>query len=469
MLGPGLYAGIAITFIISLLLGLASTRLVKTSEDYTVGGRRLGPLLVLGGIVGAFAGGTVTIGTAQMAYRHGLVGIWFTLGAGLACLLLSLFLAVPLRRAKVDTISRVLSNFYGPSVAPWVAVFIAMGMFIQMAVQMLASVPMLGVLFPLPDSQSLFIFFLCTILLVMGGGIMSTSLVGTFKLFLLTLTLLTAGLASWGLPGGMGQIQGDLLSQAHLFPRGTMVEVAGVLSVLMGFISTQSFVQPVFAGKDFFSARLGALLAAVALPCYGLAGVAVGIYMRNGYPGIDPALALPLFMMLHQPPWLGGLGVGTLLLSLVISSGALVLGISTLFSRDIYRLIRPRATDKEILKAARGIVFVSAAAAGLFCYSIRGDLILDWTYLSNAIRGVTVFLPLLGAVYLSQRLPREYGIWAVTLPPLATIAWALFYSGSIHPLYIGLPLSLGFLAVAFLCPGAYGHACRGPISKDMVE
>jgi hypothetical protein len=40
----------------------------------------MGPVMFCGGIVGAFAGGTVTTGTAQMAYLFGISGIWFTLG-----------------------------------------------------------------------------------------------------------------------------------------------------------------------------------------------------------------------------------------------------------------------------------------------------------------------------------------------------------------------------------------------------
>ncbi|MCL6611106.1 MAG: sodium:solute symporter family protein [Peptococcaceae bacterium] len=444
MISYGLYASIGTVLLVIILVGVYSARLVKSSADFIIGGRKLGALMVCGGIVGAFAGGTVTVGTAQMAFKYGISGLWFTLGAGAACLVLSLFLAGPMREKKVETVSQFLSGFYGGRVAPWVALFIAAGMYIQLAVQMLAAAPLLTSIFPVSPLEGLVLFAFLSAAIVLGGGFMSTTLVGFFKLLLMAATYFAAGSMSWGFLGGF---EGLSLKFADfpwfsMFPRGMPAELAGWMSVVVGFVSTQSFIQPVFAGKDVRSARTGSLMAALVLPLFGLAGVTVGMYMRTAHPDIDPAAALPLFMLLHQPAWLGGVGLATLLVSLVITASALALGVSTLLCRDIYLILRPSAGDREQLLAARLTVFAVVAAACLFSYGILGDLILDWTYLSNALRGVTVFLPMVGAVFFSRNLSARAGIWAVTAPPLVTIAWAVLNPGGIHPLYAGLPVSL---------------------------
>lgn len=454
MLSSGQYASIGMVILVISLVGLYSTRLVKSSTDFIIGGRKLGAMTVCGGIVGAFAGGTVTIGTAQMAYQYGISGMWFTLGAGMACMILSFFLARPMREKKVETVSQFLSSFYGGRVAPWVAIFIALGMFIQLGVQMLASVPLLTSMIPVSPAGGVLIFALFSVVLVLGGGFMSTTMVGFLKLLLMIATLFTAGAMSWGLMGGLNGIGRHFADFPwfSMFPRGVLTELAGGMSVVIGFISTQSFIQPVFAGRDVRAGRAGSFMAAVVLPCLGLAGVMVGMYMRSAHPGIDPAAALPLFMILHQPDWLGGLGVATLLVSLVLTAGALALGVSTLLSRDIYLLIRPAAGDKEQLAAARMVIFAVLALGCAFSYTILGDLILDWTYLSNALRGVTVFLPLIGAIFLSRRLSTQIGIWAVTVPPLFTLAWAALSPGSLHPLYVGMPMSLLIVVVGVVFP-----------------
>lgn len=452
MLNSLQYASIGAVILIISLVGLYSTSLVRSSSDFIIGGRKLGGLMVCGGIIGAFAGGTVTIGTAQMAYQYGISGLWFTLGAGMACLILSLLLAKPMRQKGVETIPQFLSGYYGGRVAPWVALFIALGMYIQLAVQMIASVPLLMSMFRVSPVWGILVFACFSIVLILGGGFMGTTLVGLFKLLLMIFTLFLAGAMSWGFLGGLQgmRFQFPDSSWLSMFPRGIPKELAGGLSVVVGFISTQSFIQPVFAGKTVRAARAGSLLAAFLLPCFGVAGVMVGMYMRSAHPGIEPAAALPLFMILHQPSWLGGMGVATLLVSLALTASALALGVSTLLSRDIYLLARPSASDREQLLAARLLLFTVVASACIFSYFILGDLILDWTYLSNALRGVTVFLPLAGAVFLTRRFSPKTGLLAVTIPPLVAIAWAAYFPGGIHPLYVGLPVSLLIMVLGFL-------------------
>ncbi|MFZ5650893.1 MAG: sodium:solute symporter family protein [Bacillota bacterium] len=457
MLGYAHYASIGLTLLAISLVGLYSTRLVKSSGDFIVGGRKLGSMMVFAGIVGAFAGGTVTIGTAQMAYRYGISGLWFTLGAGAACLLLSLFLARPLREKGVETISQYLSVFFGAGVAPWVAVFTALGMFIQMTVQMLASVPLLTSMSPLPPLGGLVLFALLSVLLVVGGGYMGAALVGIIKLLLLAVTLFVAGSASISLMGGVEGMWAYYpeFPWFSMFPRGVLYELAGGASVVVGFTSTQSFLQPLFAGKSVKAARRGAFLAALSLPCFGAAGVAVGMYMRSAYPDIDPAAALPLFMILHQPAWLGGLGVATLLVSLLLTASALALGVATLISRDIYLMLRPGAGDREQIAVARLVVVAAAGLSCVFAFNILGDLILDWTYLSNALRGVTVFLPLMAAIFLPGRTPARTGIWAVTVPPVLAMAWTVMFPGVLHPLYIGMAAGALIMAAGILIPGLF--------------
>lgn len=452
MLNSLQYASIGAVILIISLIGLYSTSLVRSSSDFIIGGRKLGGLMVCGGIVGAFAGGTVTIGTAQMAYQYGISGLWFTLGAGMACLILSLLLAKPMRQKGVETIPQFLSGYYGGRVAPWVALFTALGMYIQLAVQMIASVPLLMSMFGVSPVWGILAFACFSFVLILGGGFMGTTLVGLFKLLLMIFTLFLAGAMSWGFLGGLQgmRLQFPDSSWLSMFPRGIPKELAGGLSVVVGFISTQSFIQPVFAGKTVRAARAGSLMAAFLVPCFGVAGVTVGMYMRSAHPGIEPAAALPLFMILHQPPWLGGMGVATLLVSLALTASALALGVSTLLSRDIYLLARPSAGDREQLLAARLLLFAVVASACIFSYFILGDLILDWTYLSNALRGVTVFLPLAGAVFLTRKFSPKAGILAVTIPPLVAIAWAVYSPGGIHPLYVGLPVSLLIMMLGIL-------------------
>lgn len=412
----------------------------------------MGPSMVASSIMAGFIGGTCTIGTAQMAYQYGIAALWFVIGGSFGCLIQALILARPLREKKVDTVSQFLAVAYGKRIRPWVAVYLALGLFIQVAVQTLAAVPLLTAMVPLSPVTAAALFTLLTLIFIIGGGFWSTGLVGFFKLALLSMSLLVAGVISWSLLGGGAGVQRHFTAFPWLsmFPRGVLPELAGGLATVVGFISTQSYLQPLFAARDVKAARNGALLSAVFIPLVGLAAASVGMYMRFTAPGIDAASALPQFMFKYLNPYLGGLGVATLLISLILSGASLLLGMSTVLCRDLYNLFRPEAPDREVLLASRIIVLVFSALSFVFVLGILGDMILEWTYLSNALRGVTVFAPLMAAIFFSRRISPGAGRLAVAIAPLLTVLWALFFPGRIHPLYIGLPLSVFILLAGLL-------------------
>nr|MCR4711404.1 sodium:solute symporter family protein [Clostridia bacterium] len=94
---------------LSLIVGISvySGRKVKSATDFDTAGRQAGTFEVAGGIMGTLVGGSSTIGTAQLAYNYGLSAWWFTLGAGIACLVLALFYVVPLRKMECATITEM--------------------------------------------------------------------------------------------------------------------------------------------------------------------------------------------------------------------------------------------------------------------------------------------------------------------------------------------------------------------------
>lgn len=449
------YLSFIFTLTLVTAVGVFSFFKVKNADDFSVGGRRLLPAGVTGAIVGSFAGGTVTIGTAQMAYSLGLGAMWFTIGAGVSCLLLALILVRPMREKEVVTLNGFLVAEYGPSIRMWVALFTASGMFVQTAVQIMAAVPVLKGMLPLSSVTAATLTVLLMILFVAGGGIWGTSMVGLVKVILLSVTLFAGGYYSFSHfygPGGVLQA----LPAAHLqnmLPRGALVDLGGAFSVIVGFASTQAFLQPLFAARDVRSARLGAVYSAALIPLYGVAGTAVGLFMRARHPAIEPASALPGFIFAYMDPWLAGMAAATLLVSLVLTAGALTLGVSTVLTRDVYCCFRPHADDAKLLRLSRGFIPLAGLMVLLLALTSLNTLILDWTYLSNALRGTAVFLPLLGAVLLPGRFNAKGVYWAVILGPLATLLWAVFTPLDVHPLFVGLPVALVCIAVGRRVPG----------------
>ncbi|MEW6274768.1 MAG: sodium:solute symporter family protein [Bacillota bacterium] len=440
--------GILLTFIIVSALGVYSVRYVKSSRDFAVGSRSMGPVLVAASVIASFVGGTSIIGTAQMAFHYGVSGIWFTLGAGISCLIAGLFLARPLREAEVDTIPQFLQRAYARPVGAWASLFISLGMYIQIIAQLLAAIPLLRAILPLNPLQSGAVALAIIIGCVIFGGFWGTSLVGLLKTALLCISLFAAGIAGFGLIGGWPGLRTAFPPEPwfSMFPHGAAAELAAGFSVVVGFVSTQAYLQPIFASKDVRAARAGALLVAVLVPLIGAAGVLVGMFMRVRAPLIDPGQAVPRFVLEYLPPWLGGVAVATLFISLIMTGASLLLSVSIMFTQDVYReFFRRRAKDRELLIVSRTLIFLLAVVALFFTYTNVNSLILKWAFLSMTLRGVTVFLPLLGAIFLRDKIHPRAGLLAVSVAPAAALAWAVAFPGGIDPFYIGIALSAAFL------------------------
>ena len=94
----GMIVGVmAVTLLIALTALISGWR-VRSTGDFIVAGRRAGWPVVSGIIVGALVGGSSTVGTAQAAFVYGLPAWWFTLGAGIGCVVLAALFAKPMRR-----------------------------------------------------------------------------------------------------------------------------------------------------------------------------------------------------------------------------------------------------------------------------------------------------------------------------------------------------------------------------------
>lgn len=102
---------LTVAFVIGV--GIFQSRKVRSAEGYSVGGRSAGVPMVAGGIAGTVVGGGATVGTAQLAYSVGLSAWWFTLGSGIAFILMGIFYAQKMRSTGLSTIPQFLGMHYG--------------------------------------------------------------------------------------------------------------------------------------------------------------------------------------------------------------------------------------------------------------------------------------------------------------------------------------------------------------------
>ena len=169
--------------------------------------------------------------------------------------------------------------------------------------------------------------------------------------------------------------------------------------------------------------------------------------MHAAAPDIAPILALPTYLFTHAGTLIGSIAMGGIVLSLVGSIGGLSLGIGTMLSHDVFAPLLAVKSEGRLLLLNRLMVLLVMALAALFAICFIDSEVLVWNYLSMALRGGGIFLPLTLAIFFPERLSPRWAIASMLLSTAAATAAAAFES-AIHPLFIGLIVS-----AALILPG----------------
>ena len=441
-----------LTLVVTILPGIIAARKIKSADDYNVGGRSAGIGMVAGSIIGTIVGGAATVGTAQLGYKLGLTAWWFTLGSGIALIIMAIFYAVPLRRSSLTTVSEFLVGNYGKIAGPFTSISASAGIFFSIVASTLTALSLVAGLFKVNMEVSAAIVLLLTVAIVFFGGISGAGMAGLLKILLIFSTIFVGGIISFM---DLGQWQGLKATFPEypwfsLFGRGVEDGLFSLVSMIVGVISTQSYVQSIFSAKDSKTAAAGCISAALVVIPVGLPSVMIGMFMSKMHPEINSIDALPMYLVTYLPEWLGGIGLGAILISAMGSLSGLALGVGTMISRDLVKNIWKGASSTNLLWASRISVLLVTICAIVFVFFHLDSSVLEWNYLSMALRGSGIFLPLTFAVFFPGKVNRKFGIMAIIGGIVVACLWKYIAPWKINGLFPALACNL-----LFLVPGLF--------------
>ena len=419
------FFSLIITLLATMLPGILAARQVKSAEDYNVGGRSAGAGMVAGTIIGTIVGGAATVGTAQLGFKLGLTAWWFTLGSGIALMLMAIFYSVPLRRSGLTTIAEFLVTNYGKP-AGWLATLSACaGIFFSIVASTLTALHLVAAIFNVPLTLAAGVIILVTAALVFFGGLSSSGMAGIFKIMLIFASIFVGGFLAYSDMGGYAGMRAVLPEQPwfSLFGRGVGDGLFSLGAMIVGVISTQTYVQAIFSAKNGRAAAAGCLSAALVVIPVGLPSVMIGMFMHAQHPEINSIDALPLYLATYLPEWLGGIGLAAVLLSALGSIAGLALGVGTMISRDVVTKVWTGLTAQGQLWASRLSVLAVSVAAMVFVFLHLDSSVLEWNYLSMALRGSGIFLPLTFCIFFPRKVRASMGVAAMGAGIFAALFW----------------------------------------------
>lgn len=442
---------LALTIAAVTAAGAVRSRRTRGAAGFSLGGRRCGTGLVAGAIMGSAVGGGATVGTAQLAFQYGLPAWCFMLGIGLGLAALGLLFAAPLRRSGLETVPQFLVLQYGKTAGPVVSLISCCGIFFACAASMLPAMALLEAVFHLSPAVAAALICVLVVAYIGIGGQRGAGVSGMLKAAVLWSALLLAAVAAGR---GLAAPAAPALPQGYwsLVSRGPAYTFSCLGATAMGMMTAQMYIQALYSAVDVRTARNGALLGAVLCVPVGLMSCLAGMYMRAHYPDMNPLLALPTFLLQEVPAAVGGVALGGIVLAVISSAAAQVLAIGTMVARDVAGNLLRVENERRLVGINRAALALAAVAVAVFCLWQRDSNILTWNYLSMALRGGGIFLPLLLAVLLGERFTRRLSAKWVLLSMVgstaASMAAALWLN--MPPTAVGLGCSALLLGAGVL-------------------
>ncbi len=361
----------------AVLFGIAWWVLLQkqnTASDYFLAGRHVGWFVIGASIFASNIGSEHVVGLAGTAAKSGLVMGHYELHSWLVLMLGWVFVPFYMR-SFVYTMPEFLERRYNAT-SRWFLSLISLISYIltKVSVTVYAGAVVFQVLMGIDFWTGALIIVIITGIYTVAGGLRAvvyTESMQAIVLILGSVTVTVFGLIKIGGWGPLTQIAGAghfnmfLPASDPEFPWTGMVFAPPIIG-LWYWCTDQYIVQRTLAARDETQARRGTILAAYfkILPLFifmipGIIAYALSKSGRLDLPESDQAF--PIMVRQLLPAGMRGLVAGGLLAALMSSLAAVFNSCSTLFTMDIYKKLRPDASERMLVhigRIATGVVVV---------------------------------------------------------------------------------------------------------------
>ena len=291
------------------------------------------------------------------------------------------------------------------------------------------------------------------------GSIMFISLVGAF--FVVLFTVGTNELVS-----GVQTVDPALFSFTG--PVGAWAPLFAVsfgLAFPVAFMSYPHLFQRFLAADSTRTMRNSALLIPILGVLMSLAGIALGVWSHAVLPDLqNPDYTIPLLIDAVTSPVVAGVILSAAVAALMSSTDSVLLSLSSLVSRDIYREhINEDASERQEVRVTQGVLIVLILVALILAY-IRPASIFQLGALAVVMHG-----PLVPALYLSlywDGATAEGSIASMVIGELVILGYFLNWIPSQYE----FGLYYGFIGLAITLIVFFGvSAVTSTYARDMAN
>ncbi len=356
-------------------IGFYFARRERDSQQYFLAGRNVGWFAVGASIFASNIGSEHFIGLAGSGADSGLAVGAYELSA-VYCILVLAWVFLPYYlKSKVFTMPEYLERRFNPG-CRWFLTFISLFAYIftKISVSLFAGAILIEAVIGWPPLVSAVLLVIATGIYTVAGGLSAVIYTDMIQAFILiggSIVLTIIGLAEvGGFVGLRNALPPDFFHMIKPMNHSVYPWTGTIFGVfflgIWYWCTDQVIVQRALGAKNLTHSRGSALFAAFLkiFPIFIL--VLPGLIARalwSSEISADPDMAYPLIVTRLMPAGLAGLMIAALLAALMSSLSAVFNSCSTLITMDVYRKIKPDASEKKLVSVGRwvtvGIVVVS--------------------------------------------------------------------------------------------------------------
>ena len=391
-----------------MALGVWLGRRVRGTSDFFVAGRQLGPGLIFSTMLAANIGAGSTVGATAIGYVAGLSAWWWVGSAAIGSVALALWIGPAIRRVAaahdLRTVGDYLEFRYNATIRGIVAALLWVGSLFILAGQLVAIGSILETVAHIPAAVGCLIGGAVIMVYFAAGGLSSSARVNAVQLavklggFALAVPIALAAVGGWS---ALSRVDAGDAAFSHFWRLGP----PGVMYVALltpSFIISPGLLQKIFGARDERAVRLGVGLNAAGLFLYAGVPALLGIVAHRRFPDLSsPNDALPTVLVFLLPPAIGAIGLAAVFSAEISASDAVLFMLTTSLSEDLYkRLVRPAASDAEILRVARWTTVTAASLAVAIAVSLGS--VVDALTIFYTLLTVSLFVPVVGGLFVAR-------------------------------------------------------------------
>lgn len=439
---------VALYVLLTVVVGLIAARLVHSTEDYLLAGRRLPIYMTTATLFAAWFGSETILGASSEFVKGGLIAVVRDpFGAALCLFLVGLFYARPLYRMKLLTLGDFYKQRFGDATEFLSGICIMLSYLAWVAAQMVAFGIIANALTGISVTHGILIGCFTVTLYTFVGGMWSVSVIDFMQLIFIIIGLVAAGVEIFGIVSLKEIFLATPPGFFRFYPEAEAVSslnyLAAWITIGLGSIAGQDVFQRVMASRSEKIAVRAAMVAGLMYLTVALIPLILALSARVLMPAYldqvkDTQMVIPTLISTFASFPVQVLLFGALMSATLSTASCALLAPAAILSENIIRPRFRQITDSQLLMVSR-LSVLAVAIIALF-FALKKGNIYELVGEAASLGLVSLFVPLTAGLF--WRRATQKGAIASILAGLVVWVLAVWIDTAVKPILFGLAASI---------------------------